>query len=496
MNTLGSVLPKSGASQNSLRGYWPRFILISAVVILPCFWHRHIEAGDLASHVYNAWLAHLIQNGRAPGLYIARQWNNVLFDFTLSGLARILGLRVAERIATSAAVLIFFWGAFRLVCSVARRLVWSLVPCIAIFAYGWTFEEGLMNFYLSIGLAFFALALLSSGSGWVKSLVVILAGLIWLANPLGLIFLIAAAAYVLLAESLPPGYQGLLFVASAVLIVAVHFYIGFKIPNGIYDGSRYGIVWRVESWLFLDGHDQLLLYGPKYLLPSYLLQCFIWASILIDLDARRHVPQRRSPAQLYGLVVLAAALLPTDIRMPQYSAPLEFLTERLTSVAAILACCLMATTRPRKWHFAAFSVIAALFFFDLYKDTATISRMEDQVERIVHTIPAGERVVGNISWPGSGARVERQHIVDRACIGWCFSYGNYEPSTGQFRVRARAGNAFVISDSSNIGLVAAGEYRVQKQDLPLYEIYRCDSKLCIQELAAGKTNGSILPHSP
>jgi len=28
------------------------------------------------------------------------------------------------------------------------------------------------------------------------------------------------------------------------------------------------------------------------------------------------------------------------------------------------------------------------------------------------------------------------HSVDRACIGHCFSYSNYEPSSGQFRVRA------------------------------------------------------------
>ena len=169
MNTLRSVSPESEAKQGFIRAYWPRLILISFAVILPCFWHRHIEAGDLASHVYNAWLAQLIQNGQAPGLYLVHQWNNVLFDFTLIGLAKILGLRGAERIATSAAVLIFFWGAFALVSSIARRIVWSLLPCIAIFAYGWTFEEGLMNYYISIGLAFFGLALLRSKLGWEKS---------------------------------------------------------------------------------------------------------------------------------------------------------------------------------------------------------------------------------------------------------------------------------------------------------------------------------------
>ena len=39
-----------------------------------------------------------------------------------------------------------------------------------------------------------------------------------------------------------------------------------------------------------------------------------------------------------------------------------------------------------------------------------------------------------------------QHMIDRACIGYCFSYGNYEPSSGVFRVRAAPGNPYMLSD--------------------------------------------------
>lgn len=91
-----------------LYAHWRRVSLISLAVVTPCFWHRHLEAGDLASHLYNAWLAQLIQSGHAPGLYLARQWNNVLFDFALTGLGGIIGLQAAEKIATSVSVLIFF----------------------------------------------------------------------------------------------------------------------------------------------------------------------------------------------------------------------------------------------------------------------------------------------------------------------------------------------------------------------------------------------------
>lgn len=110
------------------REHWLKFLLISATVLVPCFWHRHIEAGDLGSHTYNAWIAHLISTGRAHGLWLAQRWNNVLFDLALSGLGNLFGWLVAERIATCGAVLIFFWGSFALVCAIARCLPWFLFP--------------------------------------------------------------------------------------------------------------------------------------------------------------------------------------------------------------------------------------------------------------------------------------------------------------------------------------------------------------------------------
>src|SRR5271170_5237212 len=84
-------------------------LAVSLAMVVPCFWHRHIEAGDLGSHVYNAWLAQLIEKGQAPGLYIARQWNNVLFDWLMLHAANVVGFLAAEKIVVSACVLTFFW---------------------------------------------------------------------------------------------------------------------------------------------------------------------------------------------------------------------------------------------------------------------------------------------------------------------------------------------------------------------------------------------------
>jgi hypothetical protein len=128
-------------------------------ILVPCFAPPH-RAGDLGSHVYNAWLAQLIQHGQAPdGCFITN-----FVDSLLSGLATIFGLHAAEILSVAIAVLIFFWGAFALVAVASKRAPWFLAPAIAMVAYGWTFEMGFFNYYISLGLSFFALAILWRGT--------------------------------------------------------------------------------------------------------------------------------------------------------------------------------------------------------------------------------------------------------------------------------------------------------------------------------------------
>jgi hypothetical protein len=89
------------------------------------------------------------------------------------------------------------------------------------------------------------------------------------------------------------------------------------------------------------------------------------------------------------------------------------------------------------------------------------------------------------------------HFVDRACIGQCYSYGNYEPSSGQFRVRASPGNGIAIANFADTDAIESGTYVVQPQDLPMFQIFQCNTnmiELCMRELVAGETNGRIGLH--
>jgi hypothetical protein len=136
------------------------YVLVSVLVLAPCYWQPRVQAGDLSSHIYNAWLAQLIESGHMQGLQIVGQTTNILFDLMLTGLFKLAGAEAAQRLSVSLAVLIFIWGAFQFARVVSGRPPWQILPCIAMLAYGWVFHMGFFNFYLSLGLCFWALALL------------------------------------------------------------------------------------------------------------------------------------------------------------------------------------------------------------------------------------------------------------------------------------------------------------------------------------------------
>jgi hypothetical protein len=504
----GSRVSVLAAVGGFLRTYWRRILIISAAVTIPCFWHRRIEAGDLPSHVYNAWLAQLIERGRAPGLWLAHPWTNVLFDVALEKLGNLVGLGAAQKILVPASVLVFFWGAFALVCAISRpagpspsgakpaatgparpaSLPWSLLPCLAMFSYGWTFEMGFMNFYLSIGLAFFALAILHGGTGRQRALAALFIPLIALAHPLGLVLLAGAGAYLLLAERLPPRHQGYLLLASAAVMACLSIFLA----------RHYSARWRFTAGTLFPGMDQLLLFGLPYKIAYGVLEAFFVVCLVADLlrgrRSRKWWLPYLLPAQLYASAILASVLLPSLIVYSKQAAPLSYLTDRLTSVSAIFLCCLLGAMQPRKWHLAGFAAVGVLFFSFLYSDTATLNRMEGQAEDLVRALPPGQRVVAEL-WPLAGSRISFViHIVDRACIGRCFSYGNYEPASTQFRVRARPGNSIVTASRTDSDYIANGNYVVKPRDLPMVEITQCGDDLtvlCARRLRAGDSTGCV-----
>jgi hypothetical protein len=155
----------------------------------------------------------------------------------------------------------------------------------------------------------------------------------------------------------------------------------------------------------------------------------------------------------------------------------------------------MGLLRPRKWQLAGFTVCAAFFFVFLYQDTGQLDRMESQAEQLLTGLPVGTHVVGIIE-AKEGSRLEFvHHMIDRACIGRCFSYANYEPSSGQFRIRVHEGSPVVTASNDDSEAMQGGTYVVRKGDLPLDVIFQCDdddpTKLCLRDLREGEKTGQL-----
>ena len=491
LTTAPSAVPSS-------TGFTRRFLLLagatSAAVVLPCYWHRSIAAGDLASHTYNAWLAQLVAQGQAPGLYMAPQWNNILLDVALTRLGNLVGFGAAEKIVVPVGVLIFFWGAYALIAAATNREPWFLTPAIAMVAYGWTFQMGFLNYYLSLGFAFFSVACLWRGSWPLKLLGVIFAALSLLAHPVGFLWLAGTAAYVILVDRLPDRWRWMLFSAALLAILVTHFYISHHYRT-------YDLVGR-HFYMYI-GPDQLVVFGHRYRILAAVLLLLAMSFLLGALPLWSKAEFRlsiRTPIELWVLALFGIAMVWGDIVIPAYATGFTFLPQRLSTITSVMAFCILGCVRPQKWHLASLLACAAVFFSWMYQDTAVLNRMEAQAQSLVQSLPYGSRVIATL-WSPPGWRVGPQHVVDRACIGRCFVYSNYEPSTRQFRIRVSPGGSPIVESSPAAGLaMSEGRYVVQLADLPLAQIYQCDARditrLCMRELVAGEVNGRIGYHPP
>ena len=473
-----------------------RVLLLSALLVIPCVWHRRIEAGDLASHVYNAWLAQLIEKGQAPGLYLAKQWNNVLFDYSLLHVANLVGLAAAQRIVVCVCVLIFFWGVFALVTAVTERPPWFLAPGMAMLAYGYSFNMGFMNYYLSVGLACFGLAMVWRGRriNWIAGAVFPL--LAMLAHPIGSLWMVGTIAYTKTRAKLPGWWKLALPLAAAGVFGAVYWYAAHR-PLLLAD-------WDRGPFYLYNGADQLGLYGTRYFVLAGAAFLFGIICVGVDLYSRRGDDSSwktfELPFELYVVTFCATALLPENLRPSVHGGWIGLLGSRLTTISAILGLCVFGYLKPRRWHLAGFGVCAIVFFSFLYQDVGWLNRLEANAEKLVENLPAGTRVIVTTRTPAGSRIAFIGHAVERACIGHCFSYANYEPASGEFRVRVRKGSPVVTASTDDAEDMASGEYEVDDTDLPMKQIYQCDSndltKPCIRDLEAGETNGRLSAKPP
>src|SRR5207302_10939665 len=114
---------------------------------------------------------------------------------------------------------------------------------------------------------------------------------------------------------------------------------------------------------------------------------FVCVALANELRDRVRDPEFRQTGgvllQLYLVLQSVVLVLPFGVLLPGYTAPVTFLPHRLTTISAVLICALLGLMRPRKWHFAAYALTAAMFFTLLYRDTGIVNDMEQQSDKLV-----------------------------------------------------------------------------------------------------------------
>lgn len=481
------LLPPS-AGRPSWRAHLGRFgrsrwayVAASCLLLLPCYWQPRVQAGDLASHIYNAWMAQLIETGRAEGLAIVNQTTNVLFDLLLSALFRFFGAEAAQRIAVALAVLIFIWGAFALVAACSGRKPWHMLPCLAMLAYGWVFHMGFFNFYLSLGLCFWALALAWEWSPrrWAPAAALLL--LAYLAHALPVAWAVCLAGYLAVARPMSPRARLWVSASSLAAMAVLHVVLSHRMTTQ----------WSPGQIRLLTGADQVWVFDGKYyfILVGLLL---VWGVMFIHL--LRGAGARSVASSLtFHMCLLSAAgvfILPTTVLIPGFQHALVYISERMSLGVGVFVCALLGAARPRAWVRGALLVLSLVFFGFLFHDERALNALEDRMQNKVALLPPNQRVINAIQDPS--LRVNAlDHMIDRICIGRCFSYANYEPSTGQFRIRALGENPYVAADYMDSWKLQNGLYVPLPRDLPLYAVdVDGAGNVIIRSLEAGVPCGS------
>lgn len=461
--------------------------LLSLLLLIPCFWHTHIQAGDLGSHIYNAWLAQLAGRQQLPGVIVVRQWSNVLFDLMVLQTASWFGFVAAEKIAVSVVVLVSFWGTFAFLACFSGRAPWLLTPLLGILAYGYAFHMGFMNYCLSIGLGFLALAAAWQGrfGNWIAAAV--FAALAFLAHPLGLALFVSVAFYAAAARALPKWPR------LAIPLLAVASFLFLRRYFAAHEERIAS--WRAESVWQLFGQDQMNVYGHRYFVLSWfalLWGAFCVLAALYDWIFRGRKPSRPLwlALEFYLLAVVLTLCLPENFRTEFYAGWVGLLVSRLTLVTAVFGLLVLASLRLPRWSWRGAAVVAAVFFSFLYRDAGRLDRMESNARALAETLAPGTRVVAVANAPEDWRVPFIYHSIDRACVGHCFSYANYEASSLQFRVRALPGNRVVTTSVDQSDDMSSGDYRVGQADLPLTSIYQCGetdfTELCALPLREGQ----------
>jgi hypothetical protein len=236
--------------------------------------------------------------------------------------------------------------------------------------------------------------------------------------------------------------------------------------------------WSSWQWRFASGADQLWLYAKPAVVFSVVLLAF---ALVVLWRGRGGVDS--TLLEMYIIAACSVALVPNQLFRPGDHAPMAYLTPRLSVVAACVGCALLARAVRTVPQTAVLACIAVAFFAWSYSVDRRLGGVEARLGTALSSLSPGRRVVDLTKRP---IALQPIHLLDRACVGRCFSYANYEPATWQFRLRAVGANPYVLHDQADVVAVENGRYVVKPDDVPLYVLRSRGGRLVVDEAQVGE----------
>lgn len=439
---------------------WVGCCALTVLMLAPCFWLPQIQSADLSSHLYNAWLTTLVERGELDGLYLVPQFTNFLFDWMLAMLLPAVGKGTAGRIAVSICVVVLFTGGLALFHAATGRIPWHIAGSLGILCYGFVYHMGLFNFYLSLGCCVWGLAIVWSRRFISRLLAIPFLLVAFMAHPFPVLWFLAVAAFLAAARGFGPNHQFWLVVGCVFFLLGLRLAVQLTLRS----------VWEPRQLLLTTGADQSLIFDSQYIWLAVLWAAW-WIYLTVTLVVRDGWTKIGTsvPFLLVCLNGLGIFLIPTRILPPGYDTAFILVAERMSLPQGILVCLLLASLPSSIWRVGVQSALAAAFFIMMYQSESKLALLESQVERAILKLPRGSRVLSGLCWPESRFNVA-YHLLDRACIGHCFSYGNFEPASGQFQLRANHGNRYVIASMEQSSIYEYEEFVHKGDDLAEYRV--------------------------
>jgi len=233
---------------------------------------------------------------------------------------------------------------------------------------------GFFNFYLSMGLCLWVLAVVWEWRPRRVAIAVPLLVLAYTAHALPVVWVAGLMLYQWLARRISPRARVYVTAGSLLGMVAIQIVVGHTMFSH----------WSAQQIKMASGADQVWVFDGKYYIVLVGL-VFLWGMLFLDLlkDSGLHLVVSSVAFQFCVISAAAVFILPTTVLLPGFQHALVDIAERMSLGVGICVCALLAGARPRTFQHVAMLLVAVVFFGFLYRDEKTLNTREDRMDRVM-----------------------------------------------------------------------------------------------------------------